>query len=221
MGVHRKFRFRSRMRFVWFASCDASIAKRLVAATIYIRNLEQVVNRSLTYHAPTNVGFPTPSPHRSHNPCCSTLSLLIFVPVRMYHLTTLRFYPSSLLLLFFLFQRCPTGRPEKTHPPKLGSLHAGAALFRRGSNLPGLVTSPRLFCPAPLPKNHYGIRDPFPVPEAQQALAALGIEFPPRWSYLNFSSLQDLCSIDGRTGANFGGQVQRECPIVPLFQPHP
>ena len=209
IGLNCECRVYSRTRFIWSALCDAPIANRLGDATIHIRSPEQVVNLWLLDPAATNVG----SPHTNSTDLVeSMLSFLPLVHVHMYHLTTLRF--PLFFLLCFLVHRCRAGRSEIPNQPAEGNLHAGHILIQRGSTLPGLVTSPRLFCPAPLPKNRYGVQYPYPELEAQQALAALGIMFPPCWSYLNFSSLQELCSIEGKAGANFGGQVRSEAPSL-------
>ena len=73
--------------------------------------------------------------------------------------------------------------------------------------LPRDIYDMRLFCPNPLPKTRYGTMYPLPDRAGRVALAAWGIEYPPDWSYLNFSSLTDLCSAQGRFGMNMGGQV--------------
>ena len=154
---------------------------------------------------PVRILIPLSAAFPMHNPLLLThrlasLSLLL---------------PFLFLFLLFALHLSPfTHRYRASYskdprqPTKEGSpLYTDQVLFRRESILPGLATSPRLLCPAPLPKNQYGIQNPWPEVEAQRALAALGIAFPPNWSYLNFSSLRDLCSAEGKTGANFGGEV--------------
>ena len=69
---------------------------------------------------------------------------------------------------------------------------------------PRPVTSDRLFCPNPLPQTRYG-----ETPENwgwRDALAFYGLSYN-EWSFLNFSSLTDLCSANGKQEANMGGIV--------------
>ena len=207
IGVNRKSRISSRTKFIWFAFRDAFITARPAHVTVHIRDLEQVANRLRIHPASMNVGFPAP-PTDSTDLVDSILSLSFHLHVFMCHFTTLRHSRSVLLLLLGLIHCCRARHLDSPNRPDEGDRHPRDILLRRGPSVPGLVTSPRLFCPAPLPKNWYGIQDPYPNLEAQQALSALGIMFPPSWSYLNFSSLVDLCSREGRPGANFGGEVR-------------
>ena len=74
----------------------------------------------------------------------------------------------------------------------------------------------RLFCPKALPTWRYGSREP-PQPNtlSRAIFDALDIDYPPHWSFLNFTSLTNLCSTQGRFGANYGGQVRRRLPPPP------
>ena len=69
------------------------------------------------------------------------------------------------------------------------------------------VTSDRLFCPNPLPQTRYG--ETWENRAYRDALTSSRIPYN-EWSFLNFSSLTDLCSVDGKPEANMGGIVSHQ-----------
>ena len=103
---------------------------------------------------------------------------------------------------FFFLSLLPAARGI---PPGLNGLSGGDDQVQPPKRI---SNEDRLFCPNPLPKWRYGRQRPYPKVSSRAAFDAFNINYPPNWSYLNFTSLTDLCSARGRFRTNYGGKVR-------------